>query len=95
MGGGKPMVMLGGGCRIALEVGISVLVQSRLLLLVGLAAGAVLHRRGPVLQSVVFRATLAAVVLGALLSFCCAGSLPSLWSISLLVLGGAETGPST
>lgn len=87
------MVTLGGGCRIALEVGISVLIQSSLLLMVGLAAGAVLRRRGPVLQSLVFRATLSAVVLGALLSFCCAGSLPSLWSISLPAPGGAETGP--
>jgi beta-lactamase regulating signal transducer with metallopeptidase domain len=89
------MVMLGGGCRIALEIGISVLIQSSLLLMVGLAAGDVLRRRGPVLQSLVFRATLAAVVLGALLSFCCAGSLPSLWSISLPAPGGAETGPFT
>ena len=70
-------------CRNVSQIGISLLIQSTLLLALGLGVGRRLAARGAAAQSLVYRATLAAVVLGALLSVLLAGAVQPLWSLSL------------
>jgi beta-lactamase regulating signal transducer with metallopeptidase domain len=53
-------------CRGLLPGGLAVLLQSTLLLLLGLCAGRLLSRRGPAYQSAVYRAALVGVLLAAL-----------------------------
>ena len=61
-------LLLAESCRSLLEMGITLLLQSTLLLLVGLLAGRLLLRQGPAIQSLVYRATLVGVLVGATLS---------------------------
>lgn len=69
--------------RSALQLGLSVLIQSSLLIVVGLLSARVLRRRGPALQSAIYRATLASVALTVVLSICSPGSFTPLWRIAL------------
>jgi peroxiredoxin len=69
--------------RSALQLGLSVLIQSSLLIVVGLLSARVLRRRGPALQSAIYRATLASVALAMLLSISSPGSFTPLWRIAL------------
>lgn len=83
------------GCRNVLQAGIGVLIQSTLLLALGLLAGKLLQRRGPVLQSLVYRMTLGAVVASMLLSVLLAGSFHLLWSVSLPPAPGSSVSLAT
>lgn len=69
--------------RRASEVGIGVLAQSTALLLLGLLTACVLRRRGPSVQSAVYKATLLAVVLCAALSVALTGRVAALWTLRL------------
>jgi beta-lactamase regulating signal transducer with metallopeptidase domain len=73
--------LLDGVCRMLLPVGITLLIQSTLLLIVGLLAGSALRRWGPALQSLIYRVTLAGVVLVAVLAVCVAERPVALWRI--------------
>src|SRR5207249_3707279 len=70
-------------CRGVTQMGLSLLIQSTLLLVVGLAVGRRLASRGPSLQALVYRTTLVAVVLTGLLSVLLAGALRPFWSLTL------------
>src|SRR5947209_7329334 len=48
-------------CRSLLEIGATVWLQAAVVILIGLAAGALLRRRGPAVQSLVYKTTLLAV----------------------------------
>ncbi|MBV9852432.1 MAG: hypothetical protein JO250_22430, partial [Armatimonadetes bacterium] len=78
-------------CRSVLQVGASVLLQSALLLTLGLLTGCLLRRRGPELRAFVSQMTLVAVVLGAVAAITTAGRFQPVWSVSLPgVAAGAE-----
>ncbi len=71
-------------CRTLLTAGVGLLVQSTLLLLLGLLAGAALHRRGcPAAAVFVYRAALVGIAAGALLSLVFADRFRPVWSITL------------
>lgn len=70
-------------CRGALQLGLGALLQSTLLITLGLLVATVLHRRGPVLGVFVYKTTLASVIAATLISVCCASRLTSLWQVSL------------
>lgn len=65
-------------CRTLLQTGIGALLRSSLILLFGLAAGALARRRGPLLQSLIYKSTLAGALACALLTFGAAGRLQPL-----------------
>lgn len=77
-----------------LELGLSLLVQSALLLALGLALTALLRRRGPLLRSFVLHMTLAGVVLEALLSVGLTGRVQPLWTVSLPTAPAPLTRPA-
>jgi peroxiredoxin/5-hydroxyisourate hydrolase-like protein (transthyretin family) len=85
--------------RSALQLGLSALIQSTLLIVAGLLGARALRRRGPALQSAIYRATLASVALTMLLSICSPGSFTPLWRIALppapetALSGGAGKAP--
>ena len=72
-----------GLCRDALQVGVSVLAQSTLLLTLGLTAAWLLRRHGPAFRAFVLQVTLAGVALGTLLSVTIAGRIHPVWGVSL------------
>src|SRR6478609_4554753 len=74
--------------RIA-AAGLGVGLQSTLLLAVGLWAGFLLRRRGPAMRVLVYRATLAVVVVGALVSLGGSGRHSTVLRVGL---PGAEDG---
>jgi len=70
-------------CRSLVLIGVSILIQSALLLLVGLAAGRALRRQGPVTQRFVVQATLLGVFACCVLTVVSAGHRPALLNLSL------------
>jgi beta-lactamase regulating signal transducer with metallopeptidase domain len=74
---------LGDNCRTVLQVGLGILIQSTLLLLLGLGASGRLRRLGPAVQSLICRSTLAAVICAALLAPLLAEQIEPLWRLSL------------
>ncbi|BDI29739.1 hypothetical protein CCAX7_17900 [Capsulimonas corticalis] len=70
-------------CRHFLELGIGVLIQSTCLIVLGLIAGRLLRRRGPFFELAAYRATLACVVVSALMAASMAGRVQPLWSVSI------------
>src|SRR5688500_18642305 len=71
-------------CHALLTVAVSVIAQSTLLLLLGLAVARSLRRsHGPEVQSLVLRATLTAVAGGALLALLFAGRVAPVWQLAL------------
>lgn len=70
-------------CRGTLQLGVSLLLQSTLLLSLGLLAGRSLARHRPDLRALFYRATLAAVLVDGLLAVVAAGWFRPLWSVSL------------
>ncbi len=78
-----PEAMLVRACQAILEVGLALLVQSAALLLLGLFAARAVRRHGPLMESTIHRATLAAVVLSAALSIAGLGRSTGGWRVSL------------
>lgn len=74
--------LLDGAARVA-GLGLNWLVQSSLLLSVGLSVGWLLRRRGPAAQSVVYRTTLVAVLVCPLATWALARTGVSRWSVAL------------
>src|SRR5579883_3055298 len=70
-------------CRTLLEGGISLILQSGLIIAVALIIAHLLGRRGPAYQALVLRSAVVAVALGGLVFFVFAGRIPSLFSFSL------------
>src|SRR5438874_1813983 len=73
------LVQLIGGqadlCRSLVQIGLGLAMQSTLLLGGGLVAAQCLRRRGPAVGSLVYKATLVSVLLGALLAVPVGGQL--------------------
>ncbi|MCW3100853.1 MAG: blaR0 [Chthonomonadaceae bacterium] len=70
-------------CRSLVLIGLSVLIQSGLLLIVGLLAARALRRHGPSTQRFVYQATLTGVAACCVLTVSLAGNRPALYSLSL------------
>ena len=70
-------------CRNLLQVGIGLVLQSTVVLLAGLLAGRRLRRRGPAAAALVYRATVLAAILGALLALAIGGRFQPRWAIAL------------
>lgn len=70
-------------CRNVMQAGVVVLLQSSFVLLLGLGMGAALRRRGPLAQSIVYRATLLAVMVTAACSVTVGGVSRGVWRVSL------------
>jgi beta-lactamase regulating signal transducer with metallopeptidase domain len=70
-------------CRETAQIGLSILIQSSLLLALALALGWILRLRGLALASLLYRSTLCAVVLTALLCIAFVGRIDPLWRVSL------------
>lgn len=70
-------------CRQALQIGAGLWLQSTLLLAVGLGAGWLMRKRGPLFEVAVCKASLCAVLLGALLGAALAGRVRPIWRIAL------------
>src|SRR5215212_4042914 len=97
------MIGLARFCEVVVLTGLSLAAQSTFLLGVGLLAGQLGRRRGPVWQALVYRATLASVAAGALCFMSLAPHWRPLWRVTLppassapvLVPGNGygETGP--
>ena len=69
--------------RSAVQTGLVVLLQSSLVLLLGLCLGTALRQRGPLAQSAAYRAVLVAVVCTALCSLTFSPHLHPVWRVSL------------
>lgn len=69
--------------RTLVQSGFVLLIQSSLVLLLGLCLGTAVKRRGPLAQSAAFRATLVAVVCTALSSVLFSAHLHPVWRVSL------------
>jgi beta-lactamase regulating signal transducer with metallopeptidase domain len=80
---GVTLPLLDAVARVA-GLGLNWLVQSSLLLAVGLSAGWLLRRRGPVAQSLICRTTLAAVLICPVISWALAQAGVGGWSISVV-----------
>src|SRR2546427_5989510 len=80
---------LPGACRDLLQIGMGLALQSTLVLLAGLLAGRSLRRRGPAAQALVYRATVLAAILGALLALAIGGRFQPRWTIALPPAEGA------
>jgi beta-lactamase regulating signal transducer with metallopeptidase domain len=70
-------------CRSLVLIGLNVLIQSSLLLIVGLLAARALRRQGPSTQRFVYQATLVGVAACCVLTVALAGNRPALYSLSL------------
>ena len=70
-------------CRSLVLIGVSILIQSALLLQVGMAMGRALRRHGPATQRFVYQATLLGVVACCVLTVVLAGHRPALFRLSL------------
>src|SRR4051794_38578459 len=83
-------------CRGALQVGLGLLIQSTLLLAVGLMAGAKLSSRSPALRCLVYRSTLVVVATAGVLSVLFSGGLRPLWRPTLppAHIAAAQSPPS-
>jgi beta-lactamase regulating signal transducer with metallopeptidase domain len=77
---------LPGLCRSLLQSGMGLVLQSTLLLGLGLLAGRALRRRGPALASLIYRVSLTGALIGALGSGVLGGFLPPRWRVSLPLL---------
>lgn len=74
---------LPGACRNLLQAGMGLALQSTLMLLAGLLAGGRVRRRGPAAADLVYRATVVAAILGALLALSIGGRFQPRWTIAL------------
>jgi beta-lactamase regulating signal transducer with metallopeptidase domain len=86
------LMALTGFCEVVVLTGISLAAQSTLLLTVGLLVGCAVRRRGPVWQALVYRATLAGIIVGALCFIGLARRWQPMWRVSL---PPATSGPAS
>lgn len=70
-------------CHSIAQSALALLVQSSLILLLGLLLGALLRRHGPQAQSLIYRATLATVALTGIASLIFSSHVQPIWRISL------------
>ncbi len=77
------LVSLAEMCRSLLQTGIGLLLQFSLVLLLGLAAGALLRRRGPALQCLIYKAALAGALLCCLFSLSAGRRFTPDWGLKL------------
>jgi len=88
------MADLAEACRQALQIGAGLWIQSAFLLSIGLAAGWLLRRKGPLFEAAAYRAALCAVLLSAFLAIALFGRIRPIWHIALPVHTATARVPS-
>src|SRR5262249_45215985 len=82
------------GCRLVVQIGIGLALQSTLLLALGLLAAGALRRHGPFLRSLIYQATLVSTLASSLTSAFLGGHFQPLWRIALPPITGQARLPA-